>query len=128
MKKELDGVRVLLVEDYEDSRLLVQAMLTPVGMRVTAVGTATEALTLLMNGEGAFDLLLFDIGLPDQNGYELLQTVRALDRSCSSLPAVAVTAFVSREDQERAASAGFHAHVGKPIDRAVLLASISKVL
>jgi len=126
VKAKLEGVRVLLVEDYEDSRHLMTAMLVPSGMRVTAVGTAAEALATLQREP--FDILLADIGLPDQNGYDLLQTIRRLSQECRSIPAVAVTAFVSREDQERAAEAGFQAHVGKPIERSVLLSSIHKVL
>jgi CheY-like chemotaxis protein len=90
------------------------------GHDVLAVGTAGEALRAC--GEGSFDLLISDIGLPDFDGWELLARLR---NRCA-IPAIALTAFGSHEDRERSRAAGFDAHLPKPVDFKTLTAVVAK--
>ena len=89
-------MRILLVEDHRDSADMLALVLRGNEHDVLAVGTAAEALRAC--GEGAFDLIVSDIGLPDFNGWELLGRVR---ENCAT-PAIALTAFGSHEDRSGA--------------------------
>jgi CheY-like chemotaxis protein len=84
------------------------------GAIVTSAGSTSEALATL--GRGEFDVLLADISMPDRDGYELIQSVRALPAvRAASIPAAAVTAYASTTDRERALAAGFQIHLAKPV-------------
>ena len=72
-------------------------------------------------------MLISDVGLPDMDGYELVRRIRAAGRSGRELPAVAVTAYVGREDRRRVLLAGFQAHLPKPVDRDELLAVVASL-
>ena len=109
----LRELRVLLVEDESDSRDLIVALLTSNGAKVTAVSNGSEAVAQL-NGHVP-DLMIADIGLPDQDGYELIRQVRSLD-GASGLPAVALTAYAQPSARDRVLAAGFQLHVAKPVD------------
>jgi signal transduction histidine kinase len=108
----LREVRILVVEDEPDSRDLMVALLTSNGAKVTAVSGAREAVAQL-NGHVP-DLMIAAIGLPDQDGYELIRQVRSLDNA-SGLPAVALTAYAQPTDRDRALEAGFQLHIAKPV-------------
>ena len=111
----LDGLRVLIVDDENDTLDLVTMELTQHGARATAVSNATEALELLSKAE--FDLLISDIAMPDIDGYELIREVRKLERDKERrIPAVALTAYASVQDRMRAILAGFNTHVAKPVE------------
>jgi signal transduction histidine kinase/ActR/RegA family two-component response regulator len=111
----LRGLRVLVVEDEPDSRELMTCLLRGKGAAVTAVSSVREAVAQF-NGH-APDLMIADIGLPDQDGYELIRQVRAFeDSDARSTPAIALTAYVRPQDHEKALAAGFQLHVGKPVD------------
>jgi CheY-like chemotaxis protein len=91
---------------------------------VTAAGSAAEALNLL----GAFtpDVLLSDIGMPDQDGYDLIRSVRAMaPHAAARVPAAALTAFARPEDAERVVGAGYQAHIPKPVEPPELLAVVA---
>jgi CheY-like chemotaxis protein len=120
---DLSGLRVLLVEDDQSSQSVLRILLTERGMVVVSVGTGREALEELERG--AFDLLILDIGLPDENGYSLLRRVRSLPQPSSAIPAIAVTGFTTQADRQRARDTGFQAHVGKPIDHPGFLQTIA---
>ena len=107
----LDGIRLLVVEDHFDSRQLLQAMLRSAGATVKGASSAGGALALLK--QHAFDAMVSDIGLPDMDGLHLLQAARNVGHR---LPAVAVTAYTSERDRERIRTAGYVAHVAKPVD------------
>jgi hypothetical protein len=120
----LTGLRLLLVEDQEDTREMLRIVLEDHGARVRAVPSAAEAFHCLR--EWRPDLLLSDIGLPGEDGYELLQRIRALPAAEGGLtPAIALTAYARAEDRERALRAGFDMHVPKPIKEAELLAVLA---
>ncbi|RKP46624.1 response regulator [Pararobbsia silviterrae] len=111
----LAGLRVLVVEDEDDARDLTRHILESLGARVTAVASTPAALA-------AFDLerpdvVVSDLGMPGQDGYELIRQLRIRDASLGRLtPAAALTAQARSEDRKRALMAGFQSHVAKPVD------------
>jgi PAS domain S-box-containing protein len=120
----LAGLRLLLVDDEADTREVLRVMLEVQGADVTVASSAGEALDLLRRGQPT-DVLLADIGMPEQDGYALIEAVRALPTSEAVIPAVAVTAYVSSRDRARALDAGYGWHVAKPVDPDQLVAVVS---
>jgi len=111
----LDGLRVLIVDDEDDTLDLVTMELTQHGARATAVSSAKEALELLDKNE--FDLLISDIGMPVMDGYSLIRELRKQEAGKERrVPAVALTAYASVQDRMRAILAGFNTHVAKPVE------------
>jgi CheY-like chemotaxis protein len=108
------GLRILLVEDHDDSRLIFQLVLEHKGHSVQAAATAEQALILAENHE--FDLVISDIGLPDISGAELMAILR--DRY--SMRGIAITGFGRGDDIQPGKSAGFDYHLTKPLDPADL--------
>jgi PAS domain S-box-containing protein len=122
----IEGVRVLLVEDEPDTRDLMERLLAEAGCQVVAVASAAAAIDSLRTARP--DILVSDIGLPDEDGYSLMKRVRQVPASDGgNIPAIAVTAFARAEDRLRALQSGFQAHVSKPVDPAALLASIASL-
>jgi CheY-like chemotaxis protein len=119
-RSSLSGVRVLLVEDHPDARELVTTVLEGAGARVTAVGTAAEALGAIERELP--DVLVSDLEMPGQDGYELVRQIRARPPQLGGeLPAAALTAYADGEHRARALAAGFQAHVAKPVHPDMLL-------
>jgi PAS domain S-box-containing protein len=119
----LAGLRVLLVDDEADTRDVLRVLLEVQGANVTVASSAGEALDLLRRQPT--DVLLADIGMPEQDGYALIEAVRALTTSEAGVPAIAVTAYVSSRDRTRALQAGYGWHVAKPVDPDQLIAVVS---
>ncbi len=123
----LDGVHVLLVEDDEDSRKLLGTMLKRYGARVTATKSAADAFRAVA-GEVP-DLLISDIGMPDEDGYEFIRKLRALPPDQGGrMPAIALTGYASRKDRERALEAGYQQHIAKPIEQTEMIAAIAALI
>jgi PAS domain S-box-containing protein len=118
---DLTGLRVMLVEDDDDTREVVAATLDRYGASVIEAASAAEALRLLL--KEIPDVLVTDIGMPGMDGYELLSKIRSEYRQYV-IPAVALTAFASPEDRQKALQAGFRAHISKPITTEELIAAI----
>jgi CheY-like chemotaxis protein len=117
----LDGLKVLVVDDEPDTRELLKVGLGQCGAEVTAVGSATEALEAIT--VKAPDLLISDIGMPDEDGYELIRRVRQFPaQSGGKVPAIALTAYARVEDRMQALRAGYQMHVTKPVELAELVA------
>jgi PAS domain S-box-containing protein len=111
----LAGRRVLLVEDESDTRDMLKVVLEAEGASVTAVGSASEAWDALETG--AWDVIVSDIGMPEEDGYSFVARVRERDaRVGTRTPAVALTAYTREEDRARSFAAGFDAHVPKPVE------------
>lgn len=111
---QLNGVHVLLVEDDSDARDLVRTILEDGGARVTEAGDVAGAMAAFEREVP--DLLLSDIGLPDESGYELIRRIRALPSDDGGrVPAAAMTAYARVDDRLHALSAGFTVHVPKPV-------------
>jgi signal transduction histidine kinase/integral membrane sensor domain MASE1/ActR/RegA family two-component response regulator len=122
----LQGLRVLLVEDEKDARELLALTLRVSGANVEAVESVQEALTTLQSSRP--DVLLSDIGLPFESGYDLIRQIRALPSDLSQLPAVALTAFATEKDRQLALSAGFQTHLTKPIEPEALVEAIEHAI
>jgi len=118
----LDRVRILVVDDDPDARDIVGTSLRQAGAHVTLAASVREALDVLESGE--FDVLVSDIAMPNGTGYDLLRVVRASPLT-AQLPAVALTAYNRAEDRERALSAGFNFHVGKPFELFALVRTVA---
>jgi CheY-like chemotaxis protein len=121
----LYGVRILLVEDEEDTRHLFRDALEGAGAQVRAVANGAAALRETDSWEP--DLLVADLGLPGMDGYELLRTLRSAP-SKHVCPAVAVSAYARVEDRSRALAEGFHAHIAKPVEPDALVLALRTVL
>ena len=125
---DLDGVHVLVVEDDDDSRELLMAILVKCGARVSGAESGKRALELFETD--APDVLVSDIGMPGMDGYSLIRHVRALDSAASQrVPALALTAYARSEDRRRALAEGFQMHLAKPADPsefAMAVASLAK--
>jgi len=122
----LDGVAVLYVDDEPDARELVQRVLSDRGARVLTAESAEAGRRLMANEHP--DILVADIGMPGEDGYSLIRSIRALspDRG-GSIPAAAVTALARAEDRRRALLAGFQTHVAKPVDVVELVAVVASL-
>jgi signal transduction histidine kinase/CheY-like chemotaxis protein len=115
VSERLDGVRVLVVDDEQDTCELLSSMLTKCGAAVTTVTSATSALERMERS--FFDLIVSDIGMPGVDGYELMQTIRTLPaQRGGGIPAIALTAYARAEDRLRAIRSGYQMHVPKPIE------------
>ena len=112
-------MRALVVDDEDDARELLRAALKHFGADVIAVSSAAEAYTLIgaTPQQERPDVMVIDIGMPDEDGYSLIRRLREWEGARrASIPAVAVTAYGQAEDRVRALRAGFQMHVAKPVD------------
>jgi signal transduction histidine kinase len=116
----LTGLRVLVVDDEEDAHALLQRALEDHGATVAIAASGEQAFDAIATF--APDVIVSDIGMPGVDGYSLLRSVRMLPpEQGGTTPAVALTAYASAEDSQRAFSAGFQWHLPKPVDLAKLV-------
>ncbi|KQZ44148.1 histidine kinase [Duganella sp. Root1480D1] len=124
--RDLNGLKVLLVDDEADARELIGRILRDCNCEVQSAASAAEAIALARGSR--YDLLVSDIGMPDVDGFELLSRIRALGPARGgALPAIALTAFARPEDRLHALESGFLDHVPKPIEPSELVATIERV-
>lgn len=139
----LNGLRLLVVDDDRDSRELLIVALESEGAEVTAVSSVEDALLAIQ--QSIFDILVSDIRMPGEDGYSLIQKVRAAEacrtqpvptiasepaegiKSSIHLPAIALTAFARPEDRIEALEAGFQQHLAKPVNLDELIAVIAEL-
>ena len=122
----LDGLRVLVVDDDADTCDLISTVLAQYGVEVTAVQSAHCALKALEQSKP--DVLLSDIGMPGEDGYQLIRKVRQLEAERGGqIPAIALTAFAREEDRLKAMQAGFQRHVSKPVEPAKLATVVANL-
>ena len=122
--RTLDGLGVLVVEDDEDTREVLALGLSLYGADVVAVCCAADAMVELEKKTP--DVILSDIGLPDEDGFALIRRVRKLPPSRGGrVPAVAVTAFTLSDDAEEATRAGFQRHFRKPVETQLLFGAVA---
>jgi two-component system CheB/CheR fusion protein len=111
----LHGVSILVVDDEPDARTVVAETLKLEGARVTITDSALSALEKLQESDAHYDIIVTDIGMPEEDGYSLIRRLRAL-KSGRRMLAIAVTGYASSADVEAAMTAGFDLHVSKPLD------------
>jgi signal transduction histidine kinase/CheY-like chemotaxis protein len=120
------GIRVLVVDDETDARELLTFLLEGAGMEVRTASSVIEAMKVLQ--EHPADVLVSDIGMPDDDGYSLIRQVRtAMVSDIKEVPAIALTAFASNEDRTRALLAGFNLHLAKPVEPAALVRAVREL-
>jgi len=124
---DLSGVDALVVDDDRDARELIKRILNDCGATVRIAASARDAIALFT--EAPPQLLISDLGMPEVDGFELLDWVRRLPRAQGSqVPAIALTAFARSEDRLRALESGFSAHISKPVEPSELIATVASVV
>ncbi|WP_293128971.1 ATP-binding protein [Microcoleus sp. bin38.metabat.b11b12b14.051] len=125
----LEGLHILVVDDLVDTCELLEFVLEGYGAEVLAVASARSAIAALIENPGRYDVLISDIGMPEEDGYSLIREVRTLAASAGGeIPAVALTAYAGDKERERAIAAGFQAHIAKPmkpIQLALIVANLA---
>src|SRR5262249_29397465 len=122
----LDHVRVLVLDDEQDAREAITAVLEGCGARVTAVGTVREALGTLKGD--TTDVIVSDIAMPKEDGYSFIKELQ-LRRNAKTahVPALALTAYASAEEQRRILAAGFDGFLAKPIEAVELASAVARL-
>jgi PAS domain S-box-containing protein len=123
---DLDGVRVLAVDDQPDGRALICRLIEERGAHCALAESGAEALRVLQ--EQQIDIMVSDIGMPDLDGYELIRRIRALPGAVKNIPAIALTAYARADDRQRALLAGYQMHLAKPVEPRELIAGIASLL
>ena len=121
----LDRVRILIVDDEPDARRVLARVLQKVGAFVTTAAGVSEAMALLPLANP--EILLSDLAMPDEDGFDLIRLLRRGGRTMGDLPAIAVTAFADRYTRRDALLAGFQMHVAKPVDPHDLIAVVASL-
>jgi len=118
---DIDGIfaghRILLAEDVDINREIVQTLLEPTQLGIDCAVNGKEAVRIFSETPDKFDMIFMDIQMPEMDGYEATRRIRALDNpKAKTIPIIAMTANVFREDIEKCLAAGMNNHVGKPLD------------
>lgn len=123
----LRGIHVLLVDDDPDAREVVAELLARNDAEVISAGSASEALSLIPRHRPT--VLVTDLAMPEQDGFELLRRMRALPQDQGgNTPAIALTAYAQADDEAKALSSGFCAHLSKPVNPGELIHSVLRCL
>ena len=122
---ELSGIRILVVDDEVDALRLVGKVLAEAGASITMVGSVREAMVAV--DKEVPHILISDLGMPDEDGFDLIQWVRGGGHTAEQLPAVALTAFANKGHEDSALLSGFQIHVAKPIDPDHLIAVVGSL-
>ncbi len=122
----LEGLKILVVDDEADTRELIREVLKECGSEVITSGSAAEALAALDQHKP--DILVSDLGMPDEDGYSLIAKIRALPaEQGGQIPAAALTAYARAEDRMRVLRSGFQFHLPKPVDSAELVTVVASL-
>jgi PAS domain S-box-containing protein len=121
----LKGIKVLVVDDEHDAREVLWHILAERGAEVTTCASAAEALSAIERI--APDVLVSDVGMPEENGYEFIRKVRMLGEPVGRVAAIALTAFSRLEDRTQALLAGFQTHLAKPVDARELILTVAAI-
>jgi CheY-like chemotaxis protein len=121
----LRGVKVLVVDDEQDAREMIRRVLVASGAEVNTASSAAEVLQLLDDLNP--DVLISDVGLPGEDGYELIRKIRMRGGRTGRIRAVALTAFARLEDRTKALLAGYQMHLAKPVDARELIVTIASL-
>jgi PAS domain S-box-containing protein len=122
---KLSGVRILVVDDEVDALRLVSKVLAETGASITMAGNAREAMEALE--KEVPHVLISDLGMPNEDGFDLIQWVRGGGHTAEQLPAVALTAFANKRHEDSALLGGFQIHIPKPVDPDHLIAVVASL-
>jgi signal transduction histidine kinase/DNA-binding response OmpR family regulator len=123
------GRRILLVEDVEINREVVQALLEPTQLGIDCAENGTQAVRMFSEAPERYELIFMDIQMPEMDGYEATRHIRALDiPAAKAIPIIAMTANVFKEDIEKCFNVGMNSHIGKPIDFEEVLEKLKSYL
>jgi len=123
------GRNVLLVEDVEINREIVQALLEPTQLLIDSAENGADAVIMFTNAPDKYDLILMDVQMPGMDGYEATRHIRAMDNPrAKTIPIIAMTANVFQEDIEKCLQAGMNNHIGKPLNLDEVLEKLKKYL
>jgi signal transduction histidine kinase len=126
---DFHGKRILLAEDVEINREIVITVLQPMGLEITEAEDGQRAYDLFCANPDAYDLIFMDIHMPGVDGYESTKLIRAFNHpKAKTVPIIAMTANVFREDIERCHAAGMNDHIGKPLDFNAVIATLKQYL
>jgi len=121
--------RILLAEDVEINREIVLALLEPTQLAIDCAENGAEAVRMFAEAPDKYDMIFMDVQMPEMDGYEATRRIRALDvPKALTVPIVAMTANVFREDIDRCLEAGMNSHVGKPLDFNEILEKLNEYL
>jgi CheY-like chemotaxis protein len=128
-KNCFEGCRILLAEDVEINREIVHSLLEPTALAIDYAENGVEAVRIFSADPDKYDMIFMDVQMPEMDGYEATRHIRALGTpKALSIPILAMTANVFREDIEKCLAAGMNGHIGKPIDFEDMLAKLRKYL
>ncbi|MBD1871266.1 PAS domain-containing protein [Cyanobacteria bacterium FACHB-471] len=124
----LAGLQILAVDDEADTCELIKFVLEDYGAEVQSTSSARDALSALNQAPSRYNVLICDIGMPEEDGYWLIQQVRSLSSDAGGqILAIALTAYASEAEQQRAIQAGFQRHIAKPVDPEELVRAILSI-
>ncbi len=127
--KALDGINILIVEDDQDSREVLQLFLEQGGAAVTSAESARTAFTSLTGNGKLPDIIISDLAMPDEDGYSFISRVRQLSvEKGGSIPAMALSAFATPESRQKAAESGFDQYSTKPFEPELLISDIAAMV
>jgi CheY-like chemotaxis protein len=126
---DFSGFRAILAEDVDINQEIVLAYLEPTSLAIDCAETGAEALKLFSDAPEKYDAILMDIQMPEMDGYEATRRIRATGApNAKTIPIIAMSANVFREDIEQCTEAGMNDHIGKPIDVHDMMTKLSKYL
>ncbi|MGN6726767.1 MAG: ATP-binding protein [Tepidisphaeraceae bacterium] len=125
---KLTGISALVVDDAPDTRELVRLVLDECAVKVETAASCAEAIGKLRDGK--FDILISDIGMPEQDGYQLVRLLREHEQrnNLPKMPAIALTAYARAEDRRKIMLAGFQMHIAKPVEPSELIAVVASLV
>ncbi len=124
----LTGISVLLVDDSQDGREMLEFALRSYGANVVTAASGEAGLSTLETGRFVPDVIVSDIAMPSGDGYAFIRRVQELSSECRRTPAIALTAYAEPEDRIRALAAGYRLHLPKPVEPALIADSIGQLV
>ncbi len=125
---DFHGKTILLAEDIDINREIVEALLEDTGVKLDFAENGLRACELFRKNPGHYDLILMDLQMPEMDGLEAARTIRGMSAEGATIPILAMTANAFVEDMEKTREAGMNGHIAKPVDVAVLLAKLAECM